>query len=216
MRLMFFPLVAALLVWSAAHADPSTGAKKADVTEARSTGAFTGIHVKSVIGVDLTIGKTTKVVLKGPADWLPRITTTVDHGVLVIDMPGKYKKIPELSVAITTPSLDAITISGVGNVDATGLTGDSLAVDVSGTGQLTLAGAVGAMTMDLSGAVEVEAKDLITKTTTLDISGTGNAEVHATKQIDVDISGVGAVTVYGKPAKVSKHITGTGAVDLDD
>jgi hypothetical protein len=86
MRLLFVPLVAALLVWSSAAADPNS--KQAVTTEARSTGAFTGVEIKSVIEVELAIGKTTKVELKGPADWLPRITTTVDHGVLVVDMPG--------------------------------------------------------------------------------------------------------------------------------
>lgn len=214
MRLLFVPLVAALLVWSSAAADPSS--KQATTTEARSTGAFTGLEIRSVIEVELAIGKTTKVELKGPADWLPRITTTVDHGVLVVDMPGKYKKIPKLAITITTPSLTALTVSGVGNVHATGLGGTTLAVDVSGTGQLELDGAVDAMTMDLSGSAQVDAKDLVTRATTLTISGTGSVDVHATKQIDIDISGVGSVTVYGKPAKVSKHVTGTGSIDVDD
>jgi hypothetical protein len=212
MRLFVISLVVALIGTSVVAADPK---KSASVTEARSTGAFTGLAIRSVMDVELAIGKTTTVELRGPAEWLARVTTTVKDDVLVVDMPGKWRKIPELKMVITTPSLSSLSISGVGNVVATGLDGKAFAVDVSGTGQIELSGAVDKARIDLSGAVELDAKNLVTKISTVDISGTGEVSVHATKQLDVSISGVGNVTVHGKPAKVNKSITGMGNIELE-
>jgi hypothetical protein len=211
MRPVHVPIAIALLACSPAFADNS---KTTSTSEARNTGSFTGVSVTTVIEVELTVGASTSIEVRGPAAWLPRLQTTVKDGVLVVSMPGNYKKIPKLKAVISTPSLDKLSISGVAEVKATGLDGDALAVEVSGVGDLSLAGTVDAVRMDLSGAAEIAAKDLVTKTTDLVIPGTGNVELHATEQLDVDISGVGTVVVHGKP-KVKKQISGMGTIDLE-
>jgi hypothetical protein len=211
MRPVHVPIAVALLACSPAVAD---NAKSSSTSESRNTGSFTGVSITTVIEVELTVGSSTSVELRGPSAWLPKVLTTVKDGVLVISMPGSFKKIPKLKAVIATPSLAKLSVSGVAEVKATGLDGDALAVEVAGVGELTLAGKVEAMQMDLPGTAEIAAKGLVTKTTALAIPGTANIELHATKQLDVDIDGVGTVVVHGKP-KVVKRINGMGTVELE-
>ena len=54
----------------------------------------------------------------------------------------------------------------------------------------------------------------MTGTTVIELSGAGEATVHATKQLDVSLSGAGSVTAYGRPAIVHKSISGVGELEL--
>ena len=56
------------------------------------------------------------------------------------------------------------------------------------------------------------AKDLATATTTIAISGSGDATVRATKQVDADVSGVGNVKILGNTT-IHKHISGVAEID---
>ena len=65
-----------------------------------------------------------------------------------------------------------------------------------------------------SGAGTLDAQKLITGTTAIELSGAGEATVHATKQLDVSLSGAGSITAYGKPATIHKSISGVGELEL--
>ena len=63
----------------------------------------------------------------------------------------------------------------------------------------------------ISGAGEIKAFDLKSKSLHLRISGAGDAEVYATEELKVKISGAGKVRYKGNP-KVEKKISGAGSI----
>jgi hypothetical protein len=205
--------LAAAAACAPAHAGPGAAAKTPTTTEVRATGDFHGISISTVIEVEVTIGKTTRVELEAPAAWLPKIDTTVKDGVLEIATPKVKDKLPKLKARITTPEFRSIAVSGVATVSADDLKGKRFDVSVSGVATLALAGAVDALRIQVSGSGELRAKDLVSRTAAVSITGTGELAVHATETADVSITGVGNIAIYGKPA-VRKRVTGAGTIAL--
>ena len=181
-----------------------------DASDLRSVGAFHGLDISTVLEVELVIGPTTRVELRGPVDWLAKLETKVDAGVLHVSMHGHPTHIPKLHAIITTPELTSIDIAGTAAVHATKLAAKTFAVSVSGTGQLDLAGTADTLEVTIAGTGALMAQDLVTATTNLDIAGTGQTTIHATKLADVRVSGTGSITVVGNPV-IRKHITGVAA-----
>lgn len=207
---MIAPL--ALAVAAAACASAHAGPAASPLTsEVRATGEFHGLSISTAISVEVAIGKTTRVEVQALKDWLPKLATTVKDGVLVISTPENAKKLPKMKAFITTPDFDSLAISGAVVLTATKVTGDRFNLTVSGVGTIDLAGTVDALRLDASGTIELRAKDLIAETAAVDISGTGDAAIHVTKQLDASISGVANLAVYGKPT-VRKRVTGVGSI----
>src|SRR5436190_645947 len=111
------------------------------------------------------------------------------------------------TAAAAAPELSSIVITGTAQLTATGLTGDHLDVLVSGTGKLVLAGKTADLRIDVPGTASLTAKDLIAISAAVDIKGTAQAELHATKSLAVDVASTGTavLTVRGSP-KISKSI----------
>ena len=202
-------LCLAFVACNSAGAAPTT----TPTGEVRTVGAFHGLAVSTVIEVTVTIGPVARVELHGPKEWLAKLDTKVDSDVLTISMPGKAINVPKLEAAITVPDLSSLSISGVAGVHIGKLAAKSLTVAISGVGSVDLAGTAETLHVTVSGSGEVMAKDLTTSTTTLAISGSGDATVRATKQVDADVSGVGNIKILGNPATIRKHISGVGEID---
>jgi hypothetical protein len=73
-----------------------------------------------------------------------------------------------------------------------------------------LAGKTYTLDAGISGAGKLNARDLITEETGLNISGSGAATVHASEKLQVEIVGVADVNYYGNPKKIDKQIIGIG------
>jgi Putative auto-transporter adhesin, head GIN domain len=196
------------LTFAAAHADPSLA------TEPRPVGAFHAIDVAGTLQVEVTVGKAAHVEVAGDADLVGKITATVKDGVLVLDTPRKLRNHSHLRATVTVPALDAITISGTADMKVAGVTGDSLAISVTGTGQLDVAGTTAALSVAVAGTAQIDAGALATKDARIDVRGTGQATLRAAQSVEVKISGTGSVDVLGNPARVKKSVTGTGAVQV--
>ena len=163
-------------------------------TDVRTVGTFHGLDIATVIDVDVTIGPTTRVELKGPSDWTAKISTNVTDGVLRIALPNDANHVPKLSAVITVPDLTSVAVSGVAGVHVAKLAAKMFDVTISGVGSVDLAGTADTLHVVVSGTGQLAAKDLGTSTTTLDVSG------------------VGSVTILGKPAAIHKHVSGVAEI----
>ena len=195
----------ALAACTSATASPPTGA-------VRTVGTFHGLDIATVIDVDVTIGPVARVELRGPTDWVAKISTQVKDGVLRISLPSDVNHVPKLSAVITMPGLTSVAVSGVAGVHVAKLAATTLEVAISGVGSVDLAGTADTLHVDVSGTGQLMAKDLTTSTTTLDVAGSGEATIRATKEVDANVSGVGDVTILGKPATIHKHVSGVAEI----
>jgi hypothetical protein len=64
----------------------------------------------------------------------------------------------------------------------------------------------------MTGASQLAADRLQTKTAEISTTGAGDADVAVTDTLKVAITGAGKVTYSGNPATIKKQITGAGSV----
>jgi hypothetical protein len=66
--------------------------------------------------------------------------------------------------------------------------------------------------MDLSGASDIFAFDMIAENYDIDISGAGNAHLNVSKRIRAEISGAGSIKYKGSPTEIDQQVSGAGSV----
>ena len=181
-------------------------------SEVRAVGSFHALAIEAAADVELTIGSTTRVEVNAPKDWLGKLQTRVENGVLHVTTAGVHGRVPRFKLTITTPSLDAIAVSGATSLHATKLHAGDFAIQVSGAATLDLAGTVDQLAVAISGEAQLEAKDLIAQTAAVNVDGACNGTLHASRSLAAAISGTASLVVYGKPA-ITRAISGVGTIE---
>jgi hypothetical protein len=193
--------------------------------EERVVNGFSGINMSTLGRVLLTQGESESLSIEGRDNLVPLIKTEVRDGVLHIDMDeninlllGKndndlltftitLKDLTSLAVSglvdiemdsLSTTEL-AITMSGAGQFQLGQFSAESVNIDLSGLGNVEIAGEVNQASIEISGAGQVSAADLKCKTANVNIPGLGNATVWVTNTLTGTISGGGSVSYYGDP-----------------
>lgn len=206
---MRFALLALVLGCSSAYAD----------TDVRPVGTFHGVDNAAVLDVDIAIGATARVELSGPKDWLARIETRVNgDGILELRMPDDHHNLhnpPKLHAQITVPALDLVMVSGVGDMRVGKLSTRALAVKLSGVGNITLAGSTEVLDAKLSGIGDIRARDLTAKAADVRVSGTGDMHVRVTDAVTAKVSGMGDITIAGRPPQVHRKVSGMGEIRME-
>ncbi len=105
----------------------------------------------------------------------------------------------------------AIEISGNGRVSLDELQATSLSLEISGLGDVSSNGNVKNQQIQISGAGNYNAPNLVSETARVEISGKGSATLWVTQQLDLDLSGAGTIHYYGSPT-INTDISGAGTV----
>ncbi len=82
---------------------------------------------------------------------------------------------------------------------------------LSGAGDVQVAGAADELRLTLSGWGNFDAAGLTSSKATIELSGAGDVNVHAEKELVATVKGAGSVTYYGQP-QVQQTISGSGSV----
>ncbi len=182
-------------------------------TESRQVSGFNAITFAAA--GDLTIRQTGTESLSITAEdnILPLITTTVSGRTLRIEGPSGTAIVPTKGVTytLTVKNLNAITLSGAGNITGTDIQTSALQVTLSGAGRLSLAGSTPRQDVTLSGVGAYEATDLASNVANVTVSGAGSARVKVRDTLTATVSGVGSIIYYGNPV-VTQHVTGPGSI----
>jgi Putative auto-transporter adhesin, head GIN domain len=204
----YIPLFAVLLCKAVLAAPPATQTR--DVSE------FHAIELDSStpIAIDVQVGPAIHVEISGDADVVARIETRVRDGRLVVGTRDELHPQTKTRVTITVPRLDAVAISGIGAIDATGVAAPSFAVSIGGTGSIKLAGVSSGAAYQIGGTGDIDAKNLSLKTASVAMEGTGHLALTASDAVQIAVEGVGDVDVFGHPKSVSKSISGVGHVSV--
>lgn len=105
------------------------------------------------------------------------------------------------------------SLGGVGNLKIHGVDSDSVDLSLGGAGYVTLNGRSKTLRADLGGLGGLDAQGCTVDSVTLDLSGLGNATVNARQSANLSLSGMGSVTVFGKPANRKVALDGLGKVN---
>ncbi|WP_208277740.1 GIN domain-containing protein [Massilia oculi] len=105
------------------------------------------------------------------------------------------------------------SLGGVGNLKIQGVDSETVDLSLGGAGYVTLSGRSKNLRAELGGLGGLDAQACTVEAVTLDLSGLGNATVNARSSANLSLSGMGSVTVFGKPANRKVALDGLGKVN---
>jgi hypothetical protein len=178
----------------------------------REVPSFTSISTAGAFDVEVVCRKPQSVEIEGDDNILPLIATEVSDNVLHISNLRGYSTHDSITVKITVPNLDGLSVSGAGKVDISGLKNDKFEVDVSGAPTIKVSGDSKVVDIDTSGAGKIDAHKLRASRVVVDSKGVSRVEVYATEELNVTVSGPSHVIYDGNPT-VNKTVHGPGSVE---
>ena len=172
--------------------------------------------------LELAIGENQGIVIDAEDNILPLVETLVGDGVLSIRFTpglGTIRPTKPIQFRAATPAIDAMRVSGSGDIHAPRLERDELRLEVSGSGNInvdsagvsmletrisgsggvTIRGDADRQDISISGSGNLDARDLTSQHARVSISGSGSAMVHVEHDIDGRISGSGSIVYAGRP-----------------
>jgi hypothetical protein len=182
--------------------------------------------------VILTPGQTQKIVIEGQKNIIDNIKRDVSNGIWRISYIKNVDDAKPVTVYITIPTIKHVGLSGSGSIKSTskfsGLKDVDIAVSgsgdimmdiearetgirISGSGEIQLAGSTEALEVAISGSGDVMTKELMASRCKVQISGSGDAAVYVSGDLETSISGSGDV-MYRGDASVTARISGNGEV----
>ncbi len=191
----------------------------------RDVGTFTKIEAGSAFSLILEQGPVTKVIVETDDNYQDRIETVVKGDRLIISSMGMNNP-SALKLRITAPVIEEINMYGAAKLTSVGtiyanqlkleLSGASKATlsldvqvlisEISGASKVTLKGNAIKHDAEISGAINLNALDLTTTTTRIELSGASKGTINSTGKINADISGASSLSYYdnGKLNRLSK------------
>ena len=199
-------------------------------SEIRDVSSFNKIEVDGVFNIILSQSDKESVKIETDENIQPLILTSVENEILKIKMKdstsiGKMKKI---NIYISFADISKLNTNGVGSlkcsnklnlkefeleakgVGATDLTidADKLTINSEIVGVLMLSGNVKEVSINNKGLGSISAFDLKAENLSLHSEGIGAAEVYASNELNVNVSGLGSVKYKGNPK--TKNIKNEG------
>jgi len=167
-------------------------------TEAREVAAFSSVQLAGSNNVVIRVGEQQSVVVRADRNLLDRVTTDVRSGTLAIgNTPGRLTTSSPMSVSVDVPKLDAVTLTGSGNIAVNGIAAPSLEVNLPGSGTVTGSGSVTRLDVTVSGSGAVQFTRVAANAVRAAVSGSGSIIVTAAKSLDASVSGSGAILYTG-------------------
>lgn len=200
-------------------------------TETRAVSGFSEIDLAGIGDVRVEQTGSESLTIEAEDNLLPLLTTEVRNGCLTLGTKENLRPTRPIVFRITVDRLEAVRVSGSGDVRVEQLQSPrldarisgsgrlrvvrldtpDLDADISGSGSATFAGRADEVRLDVSGSGAFNAADLKAADARVSIAGSGSATVHATERLSADISGSGAVHYLGDP-QVSRHVSGSGSI----
>jgi hypothetical protein len=183
-------------------------------TDDRTISAFTEIDVGGAFEIEWQNGS---LALRITTDenLLSYVESDVSGDTLHVRTQEHIWPTHGIKVVISSPTRTGARIRGAVKLTAKQLTGPKFALEASGASHVSLDGNIDDLLADMTGASELDASGLHTKTAEISTTGAGDAEVAVAQTLKVAITGAGKVSYSGNPT-IEKHITGAGSVHRKD
>jgi hypothetical protein len=172
---------------------------------------FSAIEISGAYELEVDVGDDYSVVLTGSEEDLARTEVDVRHGALTLGSRKRAHRDKRhgdhdgVTARVTMPALDRLSVSGVVDADIRGVDAGVFKVNLSGVGEVTVAGRCRRLDARVSGVGELDARKLECADADVALSGMGEASVYARNSAKTEVSGMGEINVYGSPKTVNKR-----------
>ncbi len=184
-------------------------------TEQRPIGAFANVETSGAFEIEWQNG-TPAVRITTDENLLPYIQTNVSGDTLHLSTREHVWPTHGIKVVMSSPARTGARIRGVVKLTANQLSGPTFALESKGASEVFLDGNIDRLLVDMTGASQLVADRLQTKTAEISTTGAGDADVTVTDTLKVVITGAGKVTYSGNPGTIDRHIRGAGSIRHKD
>ena len=181
----------------------------------RKIGAFANIDASGAFVINWQNGPPT-LRIKTDENLFPYIESEISGNTLHLRTREQIRPTHGITVFVESPAREAAKITGAVKLVASHLTGPKFAVEGTGASRILLDGNIDQLLVDMTGASDLKAGALQTKTAEISIQGAGDAEVAVAEKLKVAIAGAGKVIYSGNPPTIEKHISGAGSIRHKD
>src|SRR6266480_6527672 len=155
----------------------------------REVGSFNSISSEGAFDMQIVCQKPQSLEIEGDDNVLPLITTEVSNNVLHIRRLRSYSVSKPITLRISLPDLEGISVSGAGNIEVSGVKNEKFVIDAMGAPTIKAAGETKILNIDASGAGKIDTHKLRAARVIVDSKGVSGVEVYAAEQLDVTVSG---------------------------
>lgn len=180
-------------------------------TDQRTIGDFNEIKASGGIRVEWQAGPPS-LSITTDKNLLRYIETRIEGNTLRIRMQERVRPSHRIDIAVSSSKLNGGDLSGAVTLVAKNVAGPKFFVRASGASDITVDGNADEFLADLTGATDLRAKGLQTRTSEISSTGASSASVAVSETLRVSITGAGDVNYYGNPQTIEKHITGAGSI----
>jgi hypothetical protein len=153
-----------------------------------------------------------KLTITGPEREVSAVE--VDGGHIRFNRHGMHWG--DLTIVMTAPGVTRFDLNGSGALSIEGYKQDKLALDVSGSSDVTAKGEAQRVELSVAGSGASDLTDLKVADADVTIAGSGQATLGPTGSVNVDISGSGEVTLLNHPARLESNVSGSGSIHQQD
>src|SRR5216110_2962909 len=180
-------------------------------TDERTISAFANIDASGTFQIEWKSGAPT-LSIKTDENLLPYIDNQISGETLHLHTHEQIWPTHGIKVVISSPTRSAAKISGAVKFTGNQLSGPRFALESTGAAEVKLDGNIDELLADMTGASELQAGGLQTKTTEIATTGAADAEIAVSETLKVAITGAGKVSYSGNPKTIEKHISGAGSI----
>lgn len=214
MKKLVFQLLAVCILLAAGCGWPGIRGNGHIETEDRTVSPFAEIDASGAFEIEWQSGSPA-VRITTDANLLSHIESDVSGDTLRVRTDEQIWPTHGIKLVISSPTRAAARIRGAVKLTVKQISATTFALEASGASRVSLDGSVDHLLADMTGASELQAGGLQTKTAEISTTGAGDAEVAVSETLKVAITGAGKVSYSGNPT-VEKHITGAGSVRRRD
>ena len=184
-------------------------------TEERQVAAFSNVDTSGSFEIEWQNGSPA-LRITTDENLLPYIENNVSDNTLRLRTRDHIWPTHGIKIVISSPTRTGGRLRGAVKLTAKQLSGPTFALESKGASEVTLSGNIDRLSVDMTGASQLAAAGLQTKTAEISTTGAGDAEVAVSDTLNVAITGAGKVTYSGNPATIKKQITGAGSIRHKD
>ena len=180
-------------------------------TDERTIGAFTNIDASGAFRIEWKSGAPA-LSITTDENLLAYIDNQISGDTLRLRTREQIWPTHGIKVVISSPTRTGAKTSGAVKLTANQLSGPRFALESTGAAEVKLDGNIDELLADMTGASELHAGGLQTKTTEIATTGAADAEIAVSETLKVAITGAGKVSYSGNPKTIEKHISGAGSI----
>ena len=178
-------------------------------TQTRDVASFDRIESDSSVEVRLHVGEKQRVHVRAGEKVIDDVGTEVRDGTLHVTFDHDGWGGNDVVVEASMPELEGIEVDGSGDIEADGISADTLTVRSDGSGDVVLTGSAATLDVEVEGSGNADLADLRARAARVKVGGSGDADVRADERLDVDVDGSGNVRYHGDP-ELTQRVDGSG------